>query len=407
MPISFRDVLRMECLGRARVVAGEDGLDNEVRWITVGEEPDLPDWVFGGELICSTLFAVEPTRLDNYVKDLSDGGVAGMLVKPERFLGTIPRSVLEVANRESFPVAEVPNNVLWSRVLESFYRHLLVEQTERIRVETEMRLRGGFFDELLSGHVSGKEVLRRAALLGCDLSGGGAVLIFEMPDFDEFARRRKLGELQVGHLKTLLYETINNAVREVHPNHICIPRAESVLLLLGSPLEDREALAKQVLHRCRERLKNLPVHVGLGEERGAPDQVVHSYREAESALRLGRNLRTSGDVEARIHVFSALGIQRLLFTLSRKSPDALRDFEENSIGAVLFYDEQHGTDLVKTLKTYMDCDGGITEAAGLLHVHKQTVRYRLRRVNELTGLDVTKFQDAAQLYLAIRATDLR
>ncbi|MGI9048712.1 MAG: PucR family transcriptional regulator ligand-binding domain-containing protein [Rubrobacteraceae bacterium] len=245
MPISFRDVLRMECLGRARVAAGEEGLDNEVRWITVGEEPDLPDWVFGGELISSTLFAVEPDRLDNYVKGLSDGGVAGMLIKPERFLGTIPRSVLEVADRESFPVVEVPNNVLWSRVLESFYLRLLVEQTERIRVETEMRLRGGFFDELLSDRISGEEILHRAALLGCDLSRGGAMLIFEMPGFEEFARRRKLGELQVGHLKTLLYETISNVVREVHPNYICIPRSESVLLLLGSPLEGREALAKQ------------------------------------------------------------------------------------------------------------------------------------------------------------------
>ena len=406
MPISFRDVLRMECLSRARVVAGEDGLDNEVRWITVGEEPDLPDWVFGGELICSTLFAVEPNRLGDYVKGLSDGGVAGMLIKPERFLGTIPRSVLELADRESFPVAEVPNNVLWSRVLESFYRHLLVEQTERIRVETEMRLRGGFFDELLSSHVSGEEVLRRAALLGCDLSGGGAVLIFTQPGFDEFARKRKLGELQIGHLKTLLYETIDNAVREVHPNYLCIPRAESILLLLGEPLEGREALAKQVLLRCRERLKNLPVHAGLGKERETPEGVVHSYREAESALRLGQNLRTAGGVEGKLHTFSELGIQRLLFTLSQKSSEALRDFEENSIGAVALYDEQHGTELVKTLRTYMDCDGDISEAASLLHVHKHTVRYRLRRVNELTGLDVTKFQDAAQLYLAVRATDL-
>jgi Purine catabolism regulatory protein-like family len=97
-----------------------------------------------GELILSTLFAVEPERRDEYVKGLSDRGVAGLMLKPERFLGTIPQSVLETADRESFPVAEVPIGVLWSRVLAGFYRHLLAEQTELIRVETEMRLRGGF-----------------------------------------------------------------------------------------------------------------------------------------------------------------------------------------------------------------------------------------------------------------------
>lgn len=406
MPISFRDVLQMECLDRARVVAGREGIDNEVRWITVGEEPDLPDWVFGGELICSTLFAVASDHLGDYVKGLSDGGVAGMLIKPERFLGAVPESVLEVANRESFPVAEVPTNVLWSRVLESFYRYLLVEQTERIRVETEMQLRGGFFDELLSDSLSGREIEHRAELLGCDLSGGAAVIFFDVPAFDELARKRNLGELQGQHLKTLLYETINNAVCEIHSNYICIPRSGSVLLLLGSSLEDRKALAIHVLMRCRERLKNLPVHAGLGEPRESPEQIVQSYREADSALRVGQSLRNAESIESRVHVFASLGVQRLLFALNEKSPGTLREFENDAIGSVISYDKGHGTELVKTLKAYMDCDGKVSEVADLLHVHKHTVRYRLRRVTELTGLDVTKFEDAARLYLAVRATEL-
>ena len=154
-------------------------------------------------------------------------------------------------------------------------------------------------------------------------------------------------------------------------------------------------------------MKNLRIYAGLGEGHDAPEQVVHSYREAESALQVGRRPReAAADIGDRVLAFSALGIQRLLFTLSRKSPEALRDFEESSIGAAVLYDERHGTELVKTLKAYTDCDGDISEAAGLLHVHKHTVRYRLRRVNELTGLNVTKFQDAAQLYLAVRAGEL-
>lgn len=407
MPITVGDVLKMECLEPARVVAGEKGLGREVRWITVGEEPDLPDWVFGGELICSTLFAVAPDRCGEYVKRLSDGGVAGMLIKPERFHGTIPKSVLKTADRESLPVAEVPSHVLWSRVLESFYRHLLVEQTERIRVETEMRLRGGFFDELVSEQLSGEEVSRRAALLGCDLSNGGAVLSFAAPEFGHTVRKRKLGELQVQHLKTLLYESVDNAVREVHSNHVCIPRPDRVLLLLGAPVDGREDLARHVLARCRERIKNLPVHAGLGEPRENPGQIVRSYQEAESALRVGQSLRRTADSpEDRIHAFSALGVQRLLFALHQESPKTLRDFEDSVIGVVKAYDEEHDTELIETLKTYMECDGDINEVAGVLHVHKHTVRYRLRRVTELTGLDVTRFRDAAQLYLAVQAAEL-
>jgi sugar diacid utilization regulator len=406
MPVTVRDVLQMECLAQARIVAGERGLDREVYWITVGEEPDLPEWVFGGELILSTLFAVEPERRGEYVKRLSDRGVAGLMLKPERFLGTIPESILETAERESFPVAEVPIDVLWSRVLAGFYRHLLAEQTELIRVETEMRLRGGFFDELLSGQISGEEILRRAALLGCDLAGGGVMSIFDVADFDGVARKRKLDDLQVQYLKTLIYETINGAVQEVHRNCICIPRSGGVLLLLGSPVEDREAFARHILRRCRERLKNLPVHAGLGEPCENPNQLIRSCREADSALRVGQHLRTAKDADSRIHTFATLGIQRMLFALSQESPEIFREFKESAIGPVIDYDREHGTQLLETLATYMGCDGNVLEVAELLHIHKHTVRYRLRRITELTGLDVAKFEDATRLYLAVRATEL-
>jgi sugar diacid utilization regulator len=407
MPVTVRDVLQMDCLSQARVMAGERGLDREVYWITVGEEPDLPEWVFGGELILSTLFAVEPERRDEYVKRLSDRGVAGLMLKPERFLGAIPESVLETAERESFPVAEVPIDVLWSRVLAGFYRHLLSEQTELVRVETEMRLRGGFFDELLSGQISGEEILRRAALLGCDLAGGGVMLIFDVADLDTVAKKRNLDDLQVQYLKTLLYETVNGTAQEVHRNHICVPRPDGVLLLLGSPVEERRAVAKHVLRRCGERLKNLPVHAGLGEPYESPDQITRSWREADSALCVGQRLRTAKGVEGRIHAFATLGVQRMLFALSQESPETLQDFKESTLGPVTDYDKEHGTQLLETLSTYVGCNGNIPEVAALLHVHKHTVRYRLRRITELTGLDVTRFEDAAQLFLAVRATELR
>jgi len=100
-------------------------------------------------------------------------------------------------------------------------------------------------------------------------------------------------------------------------------------------------------------------------------------------------------------------VQRMLFALSQDSPETLRGFEESTVGPVMDYDREHGTQLLETLSTYMRCNGNIPEVAALLHVHKHTVRYRLRRVTELTGLDVTRFDDAAQLYLAVRAAELR
>lgn len=148
------------------------------------------------------------------------------------------------------------------------------------------------------------------------------------------------------------------------------------------------------------------MHAGLGEPRDGSGQMIESYREAESALQVGQRLRGAEDPDDRVHTFSDLGVQRLLFALSQTNPEILREFETNAIGSAVSYDARHGTELVKTLKAYIECDGNVVEVAELLHIHKHTVRYRLRRVKELTGLDATKFEDAAQLYLAVRATEL-
>jgi DNA-binding PucR family transcriptional regulator len=152
--------------------------------------------------------------------------------------------------------------------------------------------------------------------------------------------------------------------------------------------------------------RNLPVHVGLGEPCARPDQLIRSCREADSALRVGQRFWTARDIDSRIHSFVALGVQRMLFALSQEGPETFRDFEESVIGPVIYYDKEHGTQLLETLRAYMECDGNVQEVAGLLHVHKHTVRYRLRRITELTGLDVARFEDAAQLYRAVRATEL-
>lgn len=67
------------------------------------------------------------------------------------------------------------------------------------------------------------------------------------------------------------------------------------------------------------------------------------------------------------------------------------------------YDERYGTRLVETLRTWLACDASVSMAAAQLHAHRHTIRYRLDRVRELTGLDVAVSEDREQLALGLRA----
>lgn len=340
MTTSVRDVLAMEGLDRARVAGGEAGLERQVRWITVGEEPDLPDWIFGGELILSTLFAIPAGERGGYVERLCSRGSAGLFVKPHRFMGGTPEELVETAERISFPVVEVPSEVLWSRILASFYHSVLREQAERIRVETEMRMRGGFVEEMISEDLGSGEISRRARFLDCDLSGGGTAVVFDVKDFAGLISARLMDETRVQQVKNIFYETVQGAVGETHRNHLCALRSDSIVAILGGAPGDNEALARRVLSRCEERLPNMPVYAGIGRGYTEPAGVPASYREAESALDVAQGLKEPG---SRISAFDRLATERLLFSIRRNDHSSLQEFQRRTIAPLLEYDERHGT----------------------------------------------------------------
>ena len=82
--------------------------------------------------------------------------------------------------------------------------------------------------------------------------------------------------------------------------------------------------------------------------------------------------------------------------------EARRAFRASLLAPLLDYDREHGTELVRTLRVFLDCSGSWTKAAGAMFVHVNSLRYRMRRVEELTGLDLGSLADQAALLFALR-----
>ncbi|MCX5316022.1 CdaR family transcriptional regulator [Streptomyces sp. NBC_00154] len=83
--------------------------------------------------------------------------------------------------------------------------------------------------------------------------------------------------------------------------------------------------------------------------------------------------------------------------------DIRRAYHHRVLGPVLDYDAAHGSDLVNTLETFLAASGSWQACAEVLHVHINTVRYRIQRVQDLTGLDLASLPDRLHLYLALKS----
>ena len=282
---------------------------------------------------------------------------------------------------------------------------------ERIRLETELGFRGDFVDDLVSGHYGSVELLlQRARYLGADLSHGALVMVVDIDDFARYLARRKPKEPAIQELKRRLADAVRLQTRQHFSNFLLGPRSDNVILFLG-PTEGEEAddllekaqlLARGVQRYVKGLLPDLTVSVGIGGYKGDPAHLREAYSEAGVALEIGHRIHGPSSVST----FGETGTYKLLFRVLQENPEELEAFYGETLEPVVHYDSRYGTELVQTLITYLGNDASTVKTAGELFAHRHTIRYRLDRVGELTGLDVDKSVDRERLTLGIKAMQL-
>jgi DNA-binding PucR family transcriptional regulator len=80
----------------------------------------------------------------------------------------------------------------------------------------------------------------------------------------------------------------------------------------------------------------------------------------------------------------------------------LRSSRERLLGPVLEYDTRHNAELLPTLRSFLACDGSWSACAARMYVHVNTVRYRISRIEALTGRDLSALADRVDFFLALR-----
>jgi DNA-binding PucR family transcriptional regulator len=127
------------------------------------------------------------------------------------------------------------------------------------------------------------------------------------------------------------------------------------------------------------------------------------HRAAGEAL-LAANV-ASPDAEAarRLLSFEDTGAYRLLLPAMSDDPAELERFYSDTVAPLIAYDEQYGTELVVTLECFLANDGSMAATNKQLFTHRHTIRYRLERIKELTGLDVNSTDGRERLGLGLKA----
>ena len=272
---------------------------------------------------------------------------------------------------------------------------LLALELERSRSpewESE-EVAGAFVAAVLGRDVTDRgDIVARAAEVGADLDRGAGVLVLRAAP-----RSAQTGEWR-GRVLTLALR----ALRSLAPGALAATEdgEAAVEIAVIVPAEDDERLARAAAGLVRELDDGLPgFHLTTGRSRRCADPV-DLYRAGNEA-RLAVNV---GEAEGRsLLAFEDTGAYRLLLPAMSEDPAELERFYAETIQPLNEYDEQYETELVTTVEAYLDNDGNVAATAKQLFTHRHTIRYRLERVKELCGHDVSATEGREKLGLGLKA----
>ena len=236
------------------------------------------------------------------------------------------------------------------------------------------------------------DIVARASELGTDLErGAGAIVLRAAP------RTAQTGEWRARVL-TLAMRTLRSlapgALAAVDEGEVATEIAVIV------PVEEEERLQRAAAGLARELEDALAgFHLTIGASRRVADPV-DLYRAGNEA-HLAVNV---GEAEDRpLLAFEDTGAYRLLLPAMSEDPGELQRFFAETIEPLAAYDDQYETELVATVEAYLGNDGNVAATAKQLFTHRHTIRYRLERVRELCGHDVSATEGREKLGLGLKA----
>ncbi|HXF61347.1 MAG TPA: helix-turn-helix domain-containing protein [Caldilineaceae bacterium] len=246
----------------------------------------------------------------------------------------------------------------------------------------EERMRAAFLDELLASEIADEQAwIQRGASLNYDLTRPHVAWVIEargVPDWPAPLLR--------------FAESLG-----VHTPYS--RRDEGLLLFwpIDNPKSGRElkAVANVFVAQVQARHPKAQLVIGIGRPGVGPAKWLQSQQQARESWRLGKEWKG-----AAVTYFGDLGLYQLLTALGA-NPEAQRFFRK-TLGRLITHDDNKNAELVDTLEAFFECHGNLSQTANRLHIHRNTLTYRLERISAITQLDLDDPDARFSLQLALK-----
>ncbi len=366
MALTVKDILELPSGQRMKLLAGSKGLTRSVVSVEIADYEFAPDIKFvpganfnlqddmepGSFIITSFLFAKDdPSLILSSIETMEEMGMAGLAFK-QIIYDQLPTEVIDFAEKRSFPIFAFSKN-LW-------FENIVFDIMYAVQFDDKVYLSEEKIDNMLSGKMTRSEL--DIILKGISLKLRRYISVIYISGKN----------LDAGRILRSFY-----LLKGIHSKGLMVRYEDSLFLITTS---DRGDSKSHDLIRA-EAFELLGIGTSMDEESmliGCSD--VHEPSQLDKAFRESRYCSTASSIEgSSFEHFSDTGIYQVI--LPSMDHAELIAFAKGITSA---YD--NNADLCETVKEYLASGGDVTKTSIALHCHQNTVRYRLGKIRELTGL---------------------
>lgn len=382
LQMTYQELLQLDSFGQAELLVENTDINHYVKGAQVVETLDVRERVRAGDLVfvSGACFQKADQDLSAVISRLNDRKAAGIVVSIGPYLQEIPESCIALARELKLPLLTLPYEVSVSDAIPETYFALFRSQGTRKEGDRFVR-------ELLYGDE--QRALFRLGEFNYVRTRQHIVIFLS---FDRSGYDRELIE------ELALAVPINLSLQLFS---VCYADEDGVIVVLElSQKESIKDIVKRIISSVQKALGTLlqgnTVSAGVSSVFYEPERMKACINEAKKAFQVLQGCQ----VRHSARYYEEIGIYRFFFEFNKDLE--LRDFVLESLGELIRYDEENNSDYVSTLEVYLDENCNIGETAEKMFVHRNTIKYRITRVEEILDVDLNNVNTQFNLRFAYK-----